>query len=217
MNFIKRLSLADGLAEALREKIVAGTYREGDKLPTEQELMTMFNVSRSTVREAMRVLANSGWVRVQQGAGTFVNTRNGHHEPLMQRLIRGEDDDLEEVRNLLEQKIVEKAASHRTAGDLEKMRKHLNERARHTREQNLKSCIEADLNFHIALAQACGNAVLADLYGAFALRLKQSFSERFSSVESFETTQPLHEELLRHIDNRDATRAIETILGIIRL
>src|SRR5690606_39786530 len=88
MNGIKRTSLSDEVADRLREKILRGKYIPGDKLPTETELMEMFQVSRSTLREAIRVLANAGWIRVQQGAGTSVEGKTIQNEPLYQRLQR---------------------------------------------------------------------------------------------------------------------------------
>ena len=74
-NIVKRLSLADDVASRLQEKISSGEYTLGEKLPTEPELMVMFGVGRSTIREAIRNLSNAGLVRVQQGLGTFVEQK----------------------------------------------------------------------------------------------------------------------------------------------
>lgn len=58
--------------DELREAILAGRYRPGEKLPTESEWARLFGVNRHTVRQAMRGLADGGWVSVEQGRGTFV-------------------------------------------------------------------------------------------------------------------------------------------------
>lgn len=217
MNYLKKQSLADSLADLIRNKIVSGEYREGEKLPTETELMNLFQVSRSTVREAMRMLANSGWVTVQQGSGTYVNESYLRTEPLEQRLQRGEEDDLIEVRNLLEEKIIAKAAIHRTDDDLLRMQQLLEQRKHYAAQKKLSECIHVDLEFHKTLARASGNAVLADLYEAFVIRLKEAFSNRFTSVGCFESTQSLHEELLNLIRKGDAVAAVNTIRTIISL
>ncbi|ODS85485.1 MAG: hypothetical protein ABS46_01980 [Cytophagaceae bacterium SCN 52-12] len=216
MTSLKKQTLSDELAERLREKIMAGQYNPGDKLPTEPELMALFEVSRSTVREAMRVLANSGWVRVQQGSGTFVETNQASSEPLYQRLKRGHEGDLEEVRELLEQKIIEKATQFRTREDIRKMRECLEERRKYAALGDTNACINADLDFHTLLACASANPVLADLYQALAIRLKESFVRRFQTVESFQETQLLHEELLECIRRRDAGKAIQILNTIVR-
>lgn len=57
---------------ALRNKIEVGDYEKGDLLPTESELQTLFNVSRITIRKAMEMLANEGFVITRQGKGTEV-------------------------------------------------------------------------------------------------------------------------------------------------
>lgn len=69
---IQKKSLADMVAEQLRQQITEGVYAIGDKIPTEPELMKMFKVGRSSVREAVKLLVNMGVVQVRQGAGTFV-------------------------------------------------------------------------------------------------------------------------------------------------
>ncbi|SRR5690554_4596019 len=215
MNGIKRTSLSDEVADRLREKILRGKYSPGDKLPTETELMEMFQVSRSTLREAIRVLANAGWIRVQQGAGTFVEGKTIQNEPLYQRLQRSGEEDLEEVRSLLERKIVEKAALNRSKENITKLKSILKKRAEYAKLGNAQACIDVDLEFHKHLAIASGNSILADLYEAFAIRLKESFLERFKTVESFEKTQQQHEELLYFIETGDVVNAIKSLDTIV--
>lgn len=215
MNGIKRTSLTDEVADRLREKILRGKYSPGDKLPTETELMEMFQVSRSTLREAIRVLANAGWIRVQQGAGTFVEGKTIQNEPLYQRLQRSGEEDLEEVRSLLERKIVEKAALNRSKENITKLKSILKKRAEYAKLGNAQACIDVDLEFHKHLAIASGNSILADLYEAFAIRLKESFLERFKTVESFEKTQQQHEELLYFIETGDVVNAIKSLDTIV--
>lgn len=215
MNGIKRTSLSDEVADRLREKILRGKYSPGDKLPTESELMEMFQVSRSTLREAIRVLANAGWIRVQQGAGTFVEGKTIQNEPLYQRLQRSGEEDLEEVRSLLERKIVEKAALNRSKENITKLKSILKKRAEYAKLGNAQACIDVDLEFHKHLAIASGNSILADLYEAFAIRLKESFLERFKTVESFEKTQQQHEELLYFIETGDVLNAIKSLDTIV--
>lgn len=72
---IQKKSLADMVAEQLRQQIAEGVYTIGDKLPTEPELMKTFKVGRSSIREAVKLLVNMGVVQVRQGAGTFVAER----------------------------------------------------------------------------------------------------------------------------------------------
>src|SRR5882757_6335597 len=142
MTVIHKRSLAEEVAEQLRKAIADGKYKTGEQLPTEPELMKQFGVGRSSVREAIRILANSGLLRVQQGVGTFIEASTGINEPFHQRLKRAEAHDLNEVRQLLEMKIAEKAAANRTEEDLEKIKAKLDKRTAVAHGGSMEECIE---------------------------------------------------------------------------
>ncbi|GAA3948505.1 GntR family transcriptional regulator [Chitinophaga oryziterrae] len=204
---IKRNSLADEVAQRLQEQISRGTYKPAEKLPTEPALMQEFGVGRSTIREAVRILANGGVVRVQQGLGTFVEEGGSIEEPLPQRLKRAQFADLDEVRQLLEMKIAQKAALNRSDTDIEKMELHLKKRKEAINAELVAACIQADIDFHVSIAEASGNSILSDLYKTVASHLKKHFAEIFNSVESFRSTQQLHKNLLNSIIAQDGQKA----------
>lgn len=213
--FIAKRSLAEQVAGKLQEQISLGKYRIEDKLPIEPELMKMFGVGRSTIREAIKILANSGLLRVQQGAGTFVDNITAGKEPFDQRLKRASNTDLNEVRELLEVKIAEKAAMNRSDEDIAEMSKHLHNRKEAAERGLMRECIEADINFHIAIAQASKNEILADLYRSAANHLKNWFLDFYADTSAFKRTYHLHEELLNNIIIQDAKQAWETAAKII--
>ncbi|WP_028978515.1 FadR/GntR family transcriptional regulator [Sporocytophaga myxococcoides] len=204
---IKRQNLAEEVVNLLKQKISSGEYMEGQKLPSEPELMQLFGVGRSTIREAVRILANTGMVRVQQGAGTFVESHPVIAEPLSKRLQRENGNDLNEVRQLLELKIAEKAALFRSDKDIEKMKFFLDQRKEAAFANNTERCIETDINFHISIAEASQNDILADLYKTFTTEMKKSFQESYVNTESFLETQSMHEALLQSIIGKDSQKA----------
>jgi len=207
MTSIKRNSLADEVAQRLQEQISLGVYKPGEKLPTEPALMQTYGVGRSSIREAVRILANSGVLRVQQGLGTFVEANTGIEEPFPQRIKRAAVDDLDEVRQLLEMKIAQKAAFNRTAEDIEKMEAYLKKRKEAGIADDTAGAIEADISFHVTIAEASGNSILTDLYKTVAHHLKNHFITQFKNAESFRETQHLHKHLLNAIIARDAQKA----------
>src|SRR5580693_1594827 len=99
---LPRHSLADAVVGRLQQQLSLGIYQPGEKLPSEPELMEQFGVGRSTIREAIRILANTGLLSVRQGSGTYVEQPGGVSEPLSVRLKRADNKDLDEVRQLLE-------------------------------------------------------------------------------------------------------------------
>lgn len=127
---LSKKSLAEELAGRLQGQFMSGKFEVGEKLPPEPELMQIFGVGRSTVREAVRILSNMGFLKVRQGAGTFVERLTPPDEPMERRLGRADLHDLDEVRKILEVAIAEKAAERRTAHDAAVLEKHLAERER---------------------------------------------------------------------------------------
>jgi len=212
---ITRKSLADEVAGQLQQQIVQGKYKEGDQLPIEPALMTFFGVGRSTIREAIKLLVNSGFLRVQQGLGTFVADASGLKEPLSQRLKRVDKADMDEVRQLLELKTAEKAALLRTEADIKKITRYFEKRKKAAAENNLPACIEADMQFHIAIAEAAKNEILADLYKTFSLHLKERFSHAFTNTDEFLATVHTHEQLLKSIIAKDAKKAVYWVQKIV--
>lgn len=214
-NLIRRKSLAEVVADKLRDLIKAGKYPLNEKLPTEPELMEAFGVGRSTVREAIKILANSGLLHVKQGAGTFVK-RLHSSEPLESRLQRAEISDLIEVRELLELKIAEKTAQYRTPENLAKMKSFLKQRKDFARAGKTEECIEADVSFHLAIAEGCGNQILLDLYRSVSRHVSALFTRQFNDTLKFTETQQLHEDLFRQIRSGNAEKALsaaEKIIG----
>jgi len=214
-TLVSRRSLADEVAAQLQQQIIQGKYKTGEQLPVEADLMKAFGVGRSSIREAIKILANSGLLRVQQGLGTFVEGAEGIKEPLAQRLKRADFEDLEEVRQLLEIKIAEKAAANRTAKDIKEMRHWLAVRKQAAAANLLNECIDADINFHTAIAVASKNEVLADLYKTFSIQVKKWFLTIFTDASSFTKSQALHEQLLESIEANDSRKAWNTAAKII--
>lgn len=215
-DLIQKKSLADEVAARLSEQISLGQYKVNEQLPIEPELMKNFGVGRSTIREAIKILANSGLLRVQQGVGTFVDQLTANREPMDLRLKRANVKDLDEVRQLLEMKIAEKAALNRTESDILTIRTHLENRRRAAKEGLLEECIDADVQFHISIAEASKNEILADLYKSASIHLKNWFLQTHSDAKAFEETYIYHEQLLKSIiagDPKKAWNIAAKILG----
>jgi len=204
---IHRKSLAEEVASKLQGQILKGTYKVNQKMPVEAELMQGFGVGRSTIREAVKILVNSGFLRVQQGLGTFIDDTTGINEPLSHKLKRAESKNIEEVRQLLEMKIAEKAAMNRTGNDISKLEYFLGKRTKAANENLLEECVEAHINFYIVLAEASKNDILADLYKLFAVQLKCDLLNNNSDTSGFKDAPDYHHKLLDSVLREDPKRA----------
>ena len=211
---IKKTSLAEEIATRIRQKIKDNIYTLESKLPTEPELMQIFGVGRSSVREAIRILANEGYLQVLQGKGTFVLSKEGNEG--LNRTFRGAKlDELLEVRYLLEGTIVEKAALNRTDSDLENIAVSLENRKREAEAGALSQCIAADIDFHQQIANACGNGILAGLYTESCKHIQLAFSQIYLDTSVFVQTHDSHEDLYIAIKEKDVERARTTLNKII--
>ncbi|WP_240646605.1 FadR/GntR family transcriptional regulator [Chitinophaga rhizosphaerae] len=208
VTILKRNSLADDVAAGLQDMITGGTYAVGDRLPSEPELMLLFGVGRSSVREAVRLLVNAGMLRVQQGQGTFVTSSQPLTGPLGRKLHTADYQELNEVRLLLEVKIAEKAALHRTREDLARMKTFLRAREKFAKAGNVDATMQADVHFHTSIAVASKNSIMLELYQTIATHMLQSFKDRHKDTGDFELTQYMHKALLDAIADQDAEQAL---------
>ena len=195
-TIIQKKSLAEEVAEQLKGQIVKGKLKKGEKLPIETELMKIFGVGRSTIREAVKMLENMGYLKVQQGRGTFIEIPTPAKEPLEQRLKRADIRELNDVRKILESAIAERAALHHTEQDV-KARKDAAEAGL------LNECIEADIKFHISIAKATHNEILFELYSSVAIRLQKGYKHIYDDTSCFLQSQLLHENLVESIIAND--------------
>lgn len=221
MNFpsekIEVVKLADQVAAKLQQLISSGEYKNGDKIPTEPELMERFGVGRSTIRESVRILANAGLVSVQQGKGTFVADASVVTEPLHQRLRRANTKELNEVRHMLEITMVQKAAENRTEKEVKQMRALLSQRKKAIESQQQQECLDADIAFHVVIAEASKNMVLMDLFKTFAKVISDYFQKEYPDTKAYMRSQALHEKLCEAIADRNPKKAADYMHQILEL
>lgn len=214
MKPIKRKSLAEEVADRLRHSIEKGTYPLNSKLPAEPELMQQFEVGRSTIREAVKFLTQQGFVAVHQGLGTFVVSQTGYND-LDAKIEQANFAEVFEVRQLLEIKIVEKAALNRKTVHIEKMSAKLKERKRFGESGMKRACIDADIAFHTLLAESSGNNILFELYKTLSEHVSKFFEQVYADTSSFIESQKIHEDLLTAVKQKNAPEALKHVKKII--
>ncbi len=151
----------------LLDYLLAGHVKAGQQIPSERQLAAQLGVGRSAVRDAIRPLLLLGVVEARQGDGTYLRQPESSLLPQVVEwgLLLGEHAtiDLIEARTYIEVALAELAARRRSDRDLEQMETNLRQMA--TPKVSAAEFNEADLAFHLAVAQASGNTVL---FGAMA-------------------------------------------------
>jgi DNA-binding FadR family transcriptional regulator len=205
--------LRSGLVRALVSDIVGGGYPPGSVLPTEAELCALFEVSRTVVREAIKLLEAKGMVAVQQGRGSIVLPESSW-VPLDRDIFDAQLasdaghpvlDDLMVVRSALEGAMLEQAASRiapETAAELTRLLA-----AAEGVLDRPDQFTELDIRFHGLLVEASGNRLAATIIGAIGGVLGSS--RRLARREPGELAKAhdSHQQILRHVQAGDGAAA----------
>ena len=215
-KIVKRYPLSRQVADKLEQMIEAGEYAVGQRIPTEVELMEMFAVSRNTVREAIQSLTSAGVLQVRQGDGTYVRSSNRFNANMSMKYAQVSIDDIKEARNSIEITIAHLAAQRRTEEDVQLLAEALDKRS--GLKDDIKENTRADVDFHIAIANACHNQILIDLYHSILFYLESHIAERHMVTHmNFKQIDSLHEELFLAIKNKDSARAAICAQNILKI
>ncbi|KAB1142905.1 FadR family transcriptional regulator [Streptomyces luteolifulvus] len=210
----------------IEEQILAGNLRVGDKLPPERELVELLGVSRAAVREALRVLEAHGVLRSRVGtgsnSGSVIAAMPSHGLTQLLRLHMALANfplgDVVEVRATLERSSARLAAERATEDDLARMREDLAcmDAAGVAREE-FNDC---DTDFHVAIAEAGGNRMIADMTIAVRNAVRHTLLSAFHSLPDWEPVaarlRAEHHAIYDAIVEGDAERAGDLVESHIR-
>ncbi len=185
---VRKEKLPQQVVEGLRSLLEAGDLRLGDQLPNEAELARRFGVGRNSVREAIRHLETVGLIEVRHGEGTFVRAPNTdglmEHIRAVVALSPSSTRHMLEFRAALEPGIAALAASTATPEQIDQMRHYLNLKIQRQELHDRDGVLEADLCFHLAVAEATGNPLVLAVATAL-LRLLRGFRQNLLRQASY--------------------------------
>ncbi len=190
----------------------------GAKLPAERVLAEQLKVSRSSVREAIRTLELQGLVVSKHGSGTFINTQSLDAVAALMTSSSGAGlganeaqlRDIFEVRHLLEPQLATLAAQRATPEDVERLAGILEEQKRQIMEG--ETGVDADTEFHFALATATHNTALVKVVSAVEDVLRQSRDQSLQQPGRAERSLASHHQILEMVragDKQGAREAME--------
>jgi GntR family transcriptional regulator, transcriptional repressor for pyruvate dehydrogenase complex len=199
------------VSDRIKELIFEGVYSVGDQLPSEGQLAETFNVGRQTVREALRMLEVSGFIKINRGASggplitdTIFKKIGGLYVDAF-RMKHITFEDLTVARFSIEKIIIERIVDRLDEKWLKKLRQNIS-KAQKKAAQNLRTTQE-NMDFHRLLAQATGNHVfvivlesLLAIQGGFLVRLPPE-------VKITHSVTLYHEMITDALENRDKDKA----------
>ena len=199
------------VARQIEAAILMNHQRPGDQLPPERELIEHFAVSRSVIRESLKVLAEKGLIEILPGKGAFIREPGSGavHDALRLYLRRQRDEnfahDLTEIRQLLEGETTALAATRATAEDLTKIEAALS--GMEAEKENLEKFVQFDLQFHQALAEATHNDLMELLLLPITGLLTDIMAQLSPLPKAQEEAIKHHRAILRAVKRRDAAQA----------
>ncbi len=222
---IQPVRLRDRAVRQIRHLIERGKLRPGDRLAGERQLSEQFQVSRSTVREALQFLQAMGYLEVRHGEGTFVRTTSDDTQRLRlewrEWIVRHRDRvrELLEVREAQEAFAAELAAERRAAGGLEQMDDALLQMESASADHDVTVLVHADLLFHDGLVRTAGNAVLRDLAQTLGQQLIQERAALWDLPGRPERSLREHRQIYQAVnagDGSGARRAVREHIASVR-
>ena len=208
-------NLTDQVVTALRQRVEAGEFAQGAKLPSESELVAVYRVSRTVVREAMSQLRARGLVETRRGIGTFAQEavqRPPFPVPSVDPTTLSEVIALLELRMSLETEAAALAAKRASPAHVDRLRELL-EAIEQTASHASDDAADPDFEFHLTVAEATGNHYFSDLLRHLGrtiiprTRLDSSAAARQARSDYLRGVNREHQDIFRAIARSDADAA----------
>lgn len=216
---VNRRSLSSQIADQLQEAILDGSLKADDRLPTEDELASRYQVSRPTIREALKRLAAKNLIRSKRGptGGTFVTKPTADQlsdnltaaATMMVSLKEVNLDEIHEARRELERSCCLLATQHRTQEQLDALSAELEIQA--AADISAEAFCASDVRFHRIIAEATGNRMLSFLmYGV--IEALQPVANMISyRVRARDVIVDQHRRLLGALEMQDPVAAVRIL------
>lgn len=202
------------IVDQIQEYFLNGELQPGEKLPTERELASRFNVSRTSVREALRKLEIKGIIDIKQGSGSFLKSPECHSlgQELSSTILKTEKKliyEMLELRQTLEVECAFLASQRATSEDLERIGQALE--MMNQVKNDVELGIQADLSFHINIVLAAHNSIFSQLFQTLSEHMQDTIrvtrTQRLKDLDRTQETIDEHKEIYLAIAAGDATLA----------
>ncbi len=210
MSAIKKVRLCESVIDAIKKMIAVDSFNPGDKFYSEKELTMKLQVSRSSIREALRILEVTGQVNVKQGKGIFISDTQGKRFSEFSTWLKNHEKSIKdnfEVRLIIEPKAARYATEKATSGDIQKMETACIQFARFVNDGNTEEAILSDHKFHNLLAGSTKNKTLYVLMKAMTTTLADGWISSLYTPGRIQQTIYEHGDIVDAIKNRDRSGA----------
>ena len=195
MRAIKKKTLHEEIADNLREMIMSGELREGDKIK-ENELCELMGISKTPLREALRVLSAEGLIRLIPNRGSFVTT------PTFEEI-----KEMFDVMSVLEGVCARTAAEKMNSADLKKLEQLHNKLETQYKRRDQKEYIHLNNSYHALVQEMAGNKTLNQIVNGLRQKILLYRFQSLNLPGRFEKSIQEHRQLLAAFRKKDPEKA----------
>ena len=212
-NQIRRSTTSEMVIDEILKGVNSKQLKPGDKLPPERNLAKLFGVGRSSIREAFRALVIVGCLEIMPGKGTFIR-KNINASNLflsdLENILKEEDIlDLLEMREMLECQLLQFVVDRANSEHLNHIRKTVKRMKESS--HNIQNFYDADLDFHVALAEASGNRMLPKIMKIIVKMVHKRYRVMSESLMIPKKSIQTAEQIVSYITKGDVKNAAESM------
>ncbi len=209
MRSIKKERLSEKVLDAIKQIIIEDKFEPGSKFYSENKLTQMLEVSRSSIREAIRILEVTGYVEVHQGKGIFIKDKSEEESTIKQWVVDNTELLKEhfEVRILIEPQAAMKAAEKANPQSINKLKQCYDKFCIDFENGDTSLAIKDDSQFHQLIAEMTSNRTLSILMKTMSQTLNEGWIASLNTPGRLDQTIFEHKEILSAIENNDPKQA----------
>lgn len=194
--------------EDIRDKIIRGELREGQKLPPQDKFAKSLGISRGTLREALHQLMFMGLIEMRQGDGTYIRSFSPvfFMDSLSSTLLMDKSytSELLNARLYIEGEVAFLAAKNATKEEIQELKNILNDMKEDLAVSNVENFIKKDLEFHLLIAKCAKNRVLMKVVQTIRGILYQFIADFFTLMpQTIKNAMYHHNKILNAIERHD--------------
>lgn len=212
LKAVKKVNIGDQVYAQMKEQIISGNWASGERIPSENQLMEIFGVSRGTVRQAIQKLAAVGMLETRRGEGSYVKQLglSNYFQGAVPAALLSEEE-LQEVfkfRLLFECGVAEMAAENATDDQIHKLEKNYSKMLQSI--GNLEKYIAVDYEFHCLLGECTHNTLVSQIYKTIEDSLILSM-ENATAIVGYDHGKKYHGLILKAMQDHDPEAAREAM------
>ena len=209
MREIQRISITDAVVDSIKEMIQTQEYKEGEKLPVEAKLCEMLGVSRTSVREAIRVLQALGYVENRPGKGAFVASSHRKEITPWYDVENPQFTDFMEVRMAIETLAVRLAVERASQKDIREIEQVQTSFVQANENKDKIRLIMLDELFHTKIMEFTRNQLLVNINAQLLEAFRVYRSESFTDENVYNNAIEPHARILECFKKHDSKQAVE--------